>query len=208
MKERVPESAGDEAFALLLPGLSYDVRARVVREWAEEQVRPAYARRGLPPPRWVQREGTNPEEFRALRQAEKIWSMGTSEGELSALRAAVTSRSTHTSQQRVAKQVGVNAATLHHFRRGRVPSENTLAQLERWYRHAVLAGEVELAGEPGAVLLVKPFLLAVPCAGRGPAALELMAGIRRFHVTRGLPVPEWMDAATRWRVGDGSRGGA
>jgi hypothetical protein len=57
--------------------------------------------------------------------------MGTSEGELCVLRSAVITRSTHTSRQKVAKQMGVDAATPHHFRRGRVPSERTLAKLER-----------------------------------------------------------------------------
>jgi hypothetical protein len=42
------------AWARLLPGLPGEVRARLLRELATEDIRPAYARRRLPPPSWVQ----------------------------------------------------------------------------------------------------------------------------------------------------------
>ena len=41
------------AWARLLPGLPGEVRARLLRELATEDIRPAYARHGIPPPSWV-----------------------------------------------------------------------------------------------------------------------------------------------------------
>ena len=200
MKESAPESAGD-AFALLFPGLPAGLRARLVSEWAREDVRPAYVRRGLTPPAWVEQGGMDPDEFRLLRYAERIRAVGSTEEELCVLRAAVVRRSTETSQEKLAKAIGVNPATLHHFRRGRVPNRITLARLERWYREAVIDGDLELASEPGAVLVLKPWLVAVPCSERGAAAAELIRGMRGWHLTRGLPVPSWMDAEIHWSAG-------
>jgi hypothetical protein len=198
MKESAPESAGD-ALALLFPELPPDVRAQLVREWVREDVGPAYVRCGITPPAWVEQGGgMDPDEFRFVRYAERIRSVGSTEGELRVLRAAVISRSEATSREKIRKDIGVSAVTLHHFRRGRVPNRDTLVKFERWYREAVIAGALELTSEAGAVLVLKPWLLALPSGERGAAAAELICGMRRWHLTRGLPVPEWVDAEIRW----------
>lgn len=41
------------AWAWLLPGLPGEVHARLLRELATQDIRPAYARHGIPPPSWV-----------------------------------------------------------------------------------------------------------------------------------------------------------
>ena len=138
--------------------------------------------------------GFDPEERRRLRRDEKIRSMSTSEGELCVLRASVRCRSALTSQAKVARQLGVSAATLHHFVRGRLPGPKTVERLERWYRAAVLAGELELA-PGGAVLVLKPILRAVPRAERSAAAAELVTAVHQYHLRTGLTVPKWVKAA-------------
>ncbi|HEU4560686.1 MAG TPA: hypothetical protein VFS20_22730 [Longimicrobium sp.] len=143
----------------------------------------------------------DPDEFRFLRYAERIRSVGSTEGELRVLRAAVISRSTETSREKIAREMGVSAGTLHHFQRGRVPNRITLAKFERWYREAVIAGVLELACEAGAVLVLKPWLLDVACGEHGDAAAELIRGMRQWHLARGLPAPGWMDAEIRWNAG-------
>lgn len=40
------------AWVRLLPGLPGDVRDCLLREWVTEDLRPAYACKGLPPPSW------------------------------------------------------------------------------------------------------------------------------------------------------------
>ena len=67
----------------------------------------------------------DPEERRRARWAEKLRSMRTSERELCILRAAVRTGSIRTSQERVAEQLDLCAATLHHFVRGRMPRPKT-----------------------------------------------------------------------------------
>lgn len=138
--------------------------------------------------------GFDLEERRRVRRAEKIRSMRTSEAELCVLRAAVINRSAHTSQEQVARQLGVSAATLHHFVRGRLPGPKTMERLERWYREAVLAGELELP-PGGAVLVLKPILRTVPCAHRGDVAAELVTTVHQYHLRTGLTVPKWVEAA-------------
>lgn len=156
-----------------------------------------YVRHGATPPAWVEQGGMDPDEFRLLRYAERIQSVGSTPGELRVLRAAVISRSEETSREKVRKDIGVSTVTLLHFGRGRVPNRNILVKFERWYRDAVIAGGLALASEAGAVLVLKPWLLAVPCGERGTAAAELIRGMRGWHLTRGLPVPGWMDAEIR-----------
>jgi hypothetical protein len=158
------------------------VRRRSLREFAAELLSGTYADSEVPPPPWVReavarRPGNNvlsPEQFRTLR-------------------AAVRRRILSSSYELVAEETGVPPGVLRHALRGHRPQKRYLALLERWYRDAVLAGDVELS-DRGAVLVLKPFLRLIPCDEHDRAASELIASMRQLYIRHGWAVPEWVAA--------------